>query len=79
MIEKHIILQKTGKGRRIAIGDIHGCSKTLKALVLKQLKPTFDDQIFFLGDYVSRGNDSAGVIDFILFYYGKNKNTKYLH
>lgn len=65
-LEKHIILQKTGKGRRIAIGDIHGCAKTLKALVLEQLKPTFDDQIFFLGDYVSRGNDSAGVIDFIL-------------
>lgn len=66
MTQKHIILQKTGKGRRIAIGDIHGCAKTLKALVLEQLKPTFDDQIFFLGDYISRGNDSAGVINFIL-------------
>ena len=66
MTERHIILQKTGKGRRIAIGDIHGCAKTLKALVLKQLKPNFDDQIFFLGDYINRGDDSAGVIDFIL-------------
>lgn len=65
MVERHIILQKTNKGRRIAIGDVHGCAKTLKALVLEQLKPIFDDQIFFLGDYLHRGNDSAGVMDFI--------------
>ncbi len=64
--DKHILLEKTKIGRRIAIGDVHGCCKTLKKLMLEQIKPTLDDQIIFLGDYLHRGDDSAGVMDFII-------------
>jgi serine/threonine protein phosphatase 1 len=46
----------------IAIGDIHGCAKTLDAL-LEQLSPQEDDHLVFIGDYIDRGPDSKGVID----------------
>jgi serine/threonine protein phosphatase 1 len=49
-------------GRTIAIGDIHGASRSLSAL-LDAIQPARDDQIVALGDYVSRGIDSAGVIE----------------
>jgi serine/threonine protein phosphatase 1 len=62
----HFLLDKTQTGRRIAIGDIHGCCKTLKTLLLEKVKITKDDQIIFLGDYLHRGDDSAGVMDFIM-------------
>jgi serine/threonine protein phosphatase 1 len=47
--------------RRFAISDIHGCNKTLNAL-LDKLHLTQKDTIFFLGDYIDRGNDSWGVL-----------------
>jgi len=46
----------------IAIGDIHGCAQTLDFL-LKELAPTPNDHLVFIGDYVDRGPDSKGVID----------------
>ena len=52
--------------RVIAIGDIHGCSKTLKYLLLKKLKITRSDKIYCIGDYIDRGPDSKGVIDLII-------------
>jgi serine/threonine protein phosphatase 1 len=51
--------------KRWVIPDIHGCSKTLKTLVEEQIRPTRYDELFFLGDYVDRGPDSRGVIDYI--------------
>jgi hypothetical protein len=48
--------------RTIAIGDIHGCSVALAALV-ETIDPAADDTIVTLGDYVDRGIDSKGVID----------------
>jgi diadenosine tetraphosphatase ApaH/serine/threonine PP2A family protein phosphatase len=49
----------------IAIGDIHGCSESLKAL-LKKLAPARDDHLVFIGDYIDRGPDSRGVIDHLI-------------
>lgn len=49
-------------GRTIAIGDIHGCSTALQAL-LRAVEPRPDDLIVTLGDYVNRGPDSRGVLD----------------
>ena len=46
----------------IAIGDIHGCAGTLRAL-LDKLAPTPDDHLVFVGDYIDRGPDSFGVIE----------------
>ena len=45
----------------IAIGDIHGCSRTLKVL-LEALSLGAEDHLVFLGDYVDRGPDTRGVI-----------------
>lgn len=51
--------------RLIAIGDIHGCSDALEAL-LGAIKPQATDTIVTLGDYVDRGSNSKGVIDQLL-------------
>ena len=51
--------------RTIAIGDIHGCSLALKAII-DEIAPKPDDTIIPLGDYVDRGIDSKGVIDLLI-------------
>jgi len=52
--------------RTFIIGDIHGCCKTFQKLVLEEIRIGKKDQIYCLGDYIDRGPDSKGVIDFIL-------------
>lgn len=48
-----------------AIGDIHGCLTALTSLAdAVQFQP--DDTIVFLGDYIDRGPNSKGVIDWLL-------------
>ncbi len=47
-----------------AIGDIHGCARSLEALVEK-LKLSKEDYLVLVGDYVDRGPDSKGVFDLI--------------
>jgi len=54
------------KGRRIAIGDVHGCYYSLKALLEEQVQFTTADQLFLLGDYINRGDNSALVLDYIM-------------
>jgi len=49
----------------VAIGDIHGCIKSLKAM-WEKLEPYKDRVHLFVGDYIDRGPDSKGVIDFLL-------------
>lgn len=51
--------------RRLAIADIHGCSKTFCSL-LKKLKLKKQDQLYLLGDYIDRGPDSKSVLDTIM-------------
>ncbi len=51
--------------RTIAIGDIHGCSIALEALI-EAINPQPDDTIIPLGDYVDRGIDSKGVLDLLI-------------
>jgi serine/threonine protein phosphatase 1 len=48
--------------RTIAIGDIHGCSAALDALI-HAIGPRPEDVIVTLGDYINRGPDSRGVLD----------------
>jgi serine/threonine protein phosphatase 1 len=50
-----------GRGRLIAIGDIHGCADEFEEL-LSRLAPTRDDVLVLLGDLVNRGPASARVI-----------------
>lgn len=52
-------------GRTLAIGDIHGYLNALETLV-DLVSPTSDDTLITVGDYVDRGPDSAGVIDWLI-------------
>lgn len=49
-------------GRTFAIGDIHGDLATLETLLGRLPRLTADDTLVFLGDYIDRGPDSAGVV-----------------
>lgn len=44
------------------IGDVHGCRRTLEAL-LERLRLKAGDAVVFMGDLVDRGPDSKGVVD----------------
>jgi serine/threonine protein phosphatase 1 len=51
--------------RVLAIGDIHGCFKSLKAL--EEFVPFApDDLLVTIGDYLDRGPDSRSVIDWLI-------------
>ena len=50
---------------RYVIGDIHGCNDELRRLVEK-LPLAGGDRLVFLGDYIDRGPDSAGVVSYLL-------------
>jgi serine/threonine protein phosphatase 1 len=51
---------------RYALTDIHGCVRTFKAMVHDKLQLSRHDALYLLGDFVNKGPDSRGVIDFIL-------------
>ena len=51
---------------RYAISDIHGCCKTFRFMVEEVLHLKPSDELFLLGDYINRGPDSKGVLDFIM-------------
>ncbi len=48
------------------IPDIHGCVNTLKQLIENGIQPSKEDELYFLGDYIDRGPDGKGVIDYIM-------------
>ena len=50
--------------RRIIIGDVHGHFDGLINL-LEVIAPDFNDQVYFLGDLIDRGPQSAQVVDFV--------------
>ena len=51
---------------RWVVPDIHGCLKTLKTLLETRINLTRLDLVYFLGDYIDRGPDSKGIIDYIM-------------
>jgi serine/threonine protein phosphatase 1 len=51
---------------RWIVGDIHGMAQPLKGLVENVSKRDPSPSWIFVGDYVNRGPDSRGVIDFLL-------------
>lgn len=61
----------------LAVGDIHGCLKPLQQL-MNQVAPKEEDQIVFLGDYIDRGPDSRGVIDYLLNFHDRWPQTVFL-
>jgi serine/threonine protein phosphatase 1 len=50
--------------RRVIIGDVHGHYEGLM-LLLEEISPASDDQIYFLGDLIDRGPQSAQVVEFV--------------
>jgi hypothetical protein len=64
---------------RYVVGDIHGCRRTLQVMVEDGLCLGPEDVLYLLGDYIDRGSDSKGVLDYpelhrgqsSTFYYGR--------
>jgi serine/threonine protein phosphatase 1 len=52
--------------RRFAATDLHGCLRTFRYLVEEELRLRPTDHLYLLGDYVNKGPDSAGVLDYLL-------------
>jgi serine/threonine protein phosphatase 1 len=52
-------------GRTFAVGDIHGDLEALTRVFGYLPSLDADDTVVFLGDYMDRGPDSAGVIKFV--------------
>lgn len=48
------------------ISDIHGCLKTFRQLVENGIALRKKDKLYLLGDYVNKGPDSKGVLDYIM-------------
>ncbi len=62
-------------GKIFAIGDIHGCLDKLENL-MKQIPADFGrDRIVFLGDYIDRGPDSFGVVEYLIALQEKHPET----
>lgn len=51
-----------------AVGDVHGCLDKLKSLIAACRQHAGDDEMMlvFLGDYIDRGPESAGVVRLML-------------
>ena len=51
--------------RTLAIGDVHGCLTAMKSLMdFVEISET--DRVIWLGDYVDRGPDTAGVLEALI-------------
>jgi serine/threonine protein phosphatase 1 len=48
------------------VGDIHGCLDPLKRLMEKIPWRPDSDRLIFLGDFIDRGKNSKGVVDYVL-------------
>lgn len=59
------------------MGDVHGCLRPLRKLIDK-ISPTEADRIVFLGDYIDRGPDSKGVIEYLLDFQKKFPQAVFL-
>lgn len=67
ILEEFLDLQDVMDGKRtFIIGDIHGCLDMLKALMNKIDWDPQKDDLIFLGDYIDRGRNSKGVVDYII-------------
>lgn len=58
--------------RVLAIGDIHGCLRAFSVL-MNEVGPRPEDLLVTLGDYVDRGPDSRGVLDYLIDLYATGR------
>ncbi|RZK28373.1 MAG: serine/threonine protein phosphatase [Hymenobacter sp.] len=52
--------------RRFAATDVHGCLHTFRHLVEQELSLRPSDTLYLLGDYVNKGPDTRGVLDYLM-------------
>lgn len=53
-------------GNKYAISDVHGCLETFKYLVEDVIELKTEDTLYLLGDFVDRGPNSKGVLDYVM-------------
>lgn len=63
--------------RVIAVGDIHGVLTKLTTLIAK-IAPGADERFIFLGDYIDRGPESKGVIEYLIAFGQQYPDTIFL-
>jgi len=61
-----------------AVGDIHGCYRKLASLIERLPLDRDRDFLIFLGDYIDRGPESRGVIEYLLELREKVQNAVFL-
>lgn len=61
----------------VAIGDIHGCPRTLAQLT-DNFEVRDDTYYIFLGDYINKGPDSGGVVRALLDHFMPRENCSFL-
>lgn len=64
--------------RIFIVGDIHGCLDPLKRMMDKIKWRPEEDGLIFLGDYIDRGVDSKGVVDYIMEISNSSPNVQCL-
>ena len=64
--------------RTIVVGDIHGCLGKLEEMMKRLAPMSGRDQLIFLGDYIDRGENSRGVIEYLLGLREKHPDTIFL-
>jgi serine/threonine protein phosphatase 1 len=52
--------------RRFVATDLHGCFRTFRHLVERELRLRPADTLYLLGDYVNKGPDSGGVLEYLM-------------
>ena len=62
-------------GKIFAVGDIHGCLQKLKNLMNAIDINGQQDMVVFIGDYIDRGPDPFGVVQFIIDFKRDKKNV----
>jgi serine/threonine protein phosphatase 1 len=68
----------SSKYKIFAVGDIHGCYRKLADLMKRLPLDTGTDFLIFLGDYIDRGPESRGVIQYLLEVGQKVQNAVFL-
>ncbi|MBG8556347.1 metallophosphoesterase family protein [Hymenobacter guriensis] len=51
---------------RFVTTDLHGCLRTLRHALEKVIQFSARDELYVLGDYVNKGPDSRGVLDYLM-------------
>lgn len=72
-----MIIGSNNVKRLIVVGDIHGCQTKLVTL-MEIVNPSEEDLFVFVGDYIDRGPDSKGVIDYLIRFVNRLPRTVFL-